>query len=84
MRKFKCVTLCLQLAHMMIYVNVLEVVDCVSKGSFVLMHACYSFYFKVSFFLKIILTFISGYLKTTGHLASEIEGGIILIYLDDF
>lgn len=31
-----------------------------------------------------MLTFISGYLKTTSHLASEIEGSIILIYLDDF
>ena len=68
---------------MMIHVNVLEVVDCVSKGSFLLMRACYSFYFKVSFFL-IMLTFISGYLKTTSHLASEMEGGIILINLDDF
>lgn len=46
------------------------------------MHAWYSFYFKVYFLT--MLTFISVYLKTTGHLGSEIEGDIILIYLDDF
>lgn len=68
---------------MMIYVNVLEVVDCVCKGSLCLCMHVIVFILRCHF-LKNMLTFISGYLKTTGHLASEIEGGIILIYLDDF